>query len=224
MRSRLRGDSLYPGSSKEKGVTRLALVSRMKEILGPRRFKKGLHLVLTGDEAGDVPTYLSRGAPLQSIVGVEWRPEYAAAARRHYPDLIIHKKDVRDALYHVRGSLESAYLDFCGIASQKNLNVASQASEIGLRPGGVVAIAAYASRDSLIPGILDLSARCHREVPKDLMPASFARAEYITKQIEMRDCGLHATDWFFYRGISDHPMVVVLLRKGPSMGDVVVHT
>lgn len=199
-----------------KKITRFMILKRLKEILGEERFYRGLHLSLTGPEAGEVSVMLGLGASMRSLVGVEWHRETAVAAWKRYPDLRIHQKDIRDAACLMRGQLQSAVLDFCGHADADHLEAAKQVSRECLKPGGILVLGCHVGRENARKmAHYKLPAMKAYPVGAEKLQAYFKRAAYLT--LSLQDAGLAVREWFFYRSRLDdkqgQPMVMVLCQK-----------
>jgi hypothetical protein len=106
----------YTGDTPAKKIARLAVWTRVRELLGSR-FLTGTHVVLLSSEAGDVSTLLGLGVVIGHIIGVDIDPHAIAAAKNKYPDLRCLKEDVAAAIERLNGeglSPSSVFLDFCG--------------------------------------------------------------------------------------------------------------
>lgn len=133
----------YRGESATKKVQRIVFWNAVKKQVGPRKFHRGPHLVLSSSEAGDVSTLLGMGVQPDGIVAVDIDRHAVAAAQWKFPGLDIRHENVVQAVKCRKWT--SVYLDFCSPLSGKSLNVIAQCMpELS---GSVLGVAMLACRE-----------------------------------------------------------------------------
>ena len=133
----------YRGESATKKVQRLVFWNAVKREVGPRKFNRGPHLVLSSAEAGDVSALLGMGVQPDSIVAVDTDRHAVAAAEWKVPGLDIRHENVKQTVQERKWA--SVYLDLCGPLSGKSLDVVGAC--LPHLSGAVLGIAMLACRE-----------------------------------------------------------------------------
>jgi len=139
-------EDTYKGESPSKKNARLLCWSSVVRA-SAERFMTGKHLVLVSREAGDVATLLGLAVPPKQIIAVDHNPSAAYLAQQKYPQVRVVCRDVAKIARECKRTLTSAYLDFCGTATDKTLDRTVQVILHGLKDEACLAVTLLAGRE-----------------------------------------------------------------------------
>jgi len=181
----------YRGESCTKKVQRLVFWNAVKQEVGPRKFNRGPHLVLSSAEAGDVATLLGMGVNADEIVAVDIDKHAVAAAQWKFPGINIRQARVEDEVKTRKWV--SVYLDFCSPLSNKSLGIVAKC--MPHMTGSVLGVAMLAAREQnqYLKGVEGLKSRTSKQKEK-LRPILLQ--EMLPEVVQTHR--FHPLNWWYY--------------------------
>jgi len=140
-------EDTYRGESPSKKYARYQCWAAIALGMGAERFIKGKHLVLASREGGDISTLTGLEVEPKNIVAVEHSSSAAYAVQEKYPNIRVVCRDVVKMAQECKRTLSSAYLDFCGTATDAMLQRVEQVIVHGLKDDAYIAVTMLSGRE-----------------------------------------------------------------------------
>jgi len=140
-------EDTYRGESPAKKYARYRCWTTIAQDMTSSAFAKGKHLVLASREGGDIATLLAFDVEPKNIIAVEHNPSAAHAVQEKYPAVRVVCRDVVKMSQECKRTLSSAYLDFCGTATDSLLRRVCQVVLHGLKDDAYLAVTVLSGRE-----------------------------------------------------------------------------